>query len=64
MERRTRAPSASAVIFEWQAVFIRAAAVHAGVVERYFVTPVAGDDYARLTGSLREIHRALRDGTD
>ncbi|MFE7232238.1 MarR family winged helix-turn-helix transcriptional regulator [Streptomyces sp. NPDC002405] len=46
-----------------RAVFLRAAAVHADVVERYFVTPVAGDDYARLTGSLREIHQALRDGT-
>ncbi|MGW5128786.1 MarR family winged helix-turn-helix transcriptional regulator [Streptomyces sp. NPDC004069] len=47
-----------------RAVFLRAAAVHAGVVERHFVTPVAGGDYARLTGSLREIHRALRDDAD
>ncbi|OIJ94869.1 MarR family winged helix-turn-helix transcriptional regulator [Streptomyces colonosanans] len=47
-----------------RAVFLRAVAVHARVVERYFVTPVARDDYARLTGSLHQIHQALRDGTD
>ncbi|MEV5986973.1 MarR family transcriptional regulator [Streptomyces sp. NPDC052051] len=47
-----------------RAVFLRAADVHARVVERYFVTPVPHDDYTRLTGALHEIHRALRDGTD
>ncbi|MFE9173808.1 MarR family winged helix-turn-helix transcriptional regulator [Streptomyces kebangsaanensis] len=47
---------------EGRAVFVRAAAVHARVVERYFVAPVARDDYARLTNSLRDIHTALRDG--
>ncbi|MEX3100870.1 MULTISPECIES: MarR family winged helix-turn-helix transcriptional regulator [unclassified Streptomyces] len=41
--------------------FLRAAAVHARVVERYFVAPVPGDDYGRLTDSLNEIHKALRD---
>ena len=42
-------------------VFLQAAGVHARVVERYFVAPVAGDDYGRLTGSLNEIQKALRD---
>jgi DNA-binding MarR family transcriptional regulator len=42
-------------------VFLRAAAVHARVVERYFVAPVPPDDYGRLTSSLSEIHKALRD---
>ncbi|MFI2436382.1 MarR family winged helix-turn-helix transcriptional regulator [Streptomyces sp. NPDC018693] len=42
--------------------FLQAAAVHARVVERYFVAPVAQDDYARLTSSLSQIHQALRDG--
>jgi len=46
------------------AVLLRAAVVHAGVVERYFVTPVGRDDYSRLTGSLHEIHQALIDDTD
>jgi len=45
------------------AVFLRAVAVHAHVVERYFVTPVAQDDYTRLTDSLHRIHQALREGT-
>ncbi|MEU2281069.1 MarR family transcriptional regulator [Streptomyces sp. NPDC013178] len=44
-----------------RAVFLRAAAVHGRVVERYFVAPVAHDDYGRLTDSLTEIHKALRD---
>jgi DNA-binding MarR family transcriptional regulator len=47
-----------------RAVFFKAADVHAQVVERYFITPVAGDDYARLTRSLGGILVALRDGTD
>jgi DNA-binding MarR family transcriptional regulator len=42
-------------------VFLQAAAVHAQVVEEYFVKPVARDDYARLTSALSEIHRALRE---
>ncbi|MEU4465944.1 MarR family transcriptional regulator [Streptomyces sp. NPDC024017] len=42
-------------------VFLRAAAVHAQVVERYFVAPVAPADYGRLTRSLGEIEKALRD---
>ncbi|MFF6784542.1 MarR family transcriptional regulator [Streptomyces sp. NPDC012510] len=43
-----------------RAVFVQAAAVHARVVERYFVAPLTRDDYVRLTGSLSEIHEALR----
>ncbi|MFJ5730675.1 MarR family winged helix-turn-helix transcriptional regulator [Streptomyces paradoxus] len=43
-----------------RAVFLRAAAVHARVVERYFVAPVDGADYARLTHALGEIDKALR----
>lgn len=42
-------------------VFLRAAAVHARVVERYFVAPLHPDDYGRLTGSLGAIDKALRD---
>ncbi|MFJ4539689.1 MarR family winged helix-turn-helix transcriptional regulator [Streptomyces tibetensis] len=41
--------------------FLRAAAVHAQVVERYFVAPVPPADYGRLTRSLGEIEKALRD---
>ncbi|MFJ5998847.1 MarR family winged helix-turn-helix transcriptional regulator [Streptomyces sp. NPDC092370] len=44
-----------------RAVFLRAAAVHAQVVERYFVTPVPPADYGRLTRSLGQIETALRD---
>ncbi|MFC8144460.1 MarR family winged helix-turn-helix transcriptional regulator [Streptomyces paradoxus] len=44
-----------------RAVFLRAAAVHAQVVERYFVAPVAVADYGRLTHALGEIDKALRD---
>ncbi|MFI0509169.1 DNA-binding MarR family transcriptional regulator [Streptomyces canus] len=43
-------------------VFLQAAAVHAQVVERYFVAPPARDDYTRLIGALGEIDRALREG--
>ncbi|MFG2727779.1 MarR family winged helix-turn-helix transcriptional regulator [Streptomyces canus] len=43
-------------------VFLQAVAVHSQVVERYFVTPLARDDYVRLTDSLGEIHKALREG--
>ncbi|MEU3888998.1 MarR family transcriptional regulator [Streptomyces sp. NPDC029041] len=42
-------------------VFLRAAVVHAQVVERYFVAPVTPADYGRLTRSLGEIEKALRD---
>ncbi|MDQ1013934.1 MarR family winged helix-turn-helix transcriptional regulator [Streptomyces afghaniensis] len=42
-------------------VFLEAAAVHARVVERYFVAPLDPDDYGRLTGSLGAIDKALRD---
>jgi DNA-binding MarR family transcriptional regulator len=44
-----------------RAVFLRAAGVHAQVVERYFVAPVARADYGRLTRALGEIEKALRD---
>jgi DNA-binding MarR family transcriptional regulator len=44
-----------------RAVFLRAATVHAQVVERYFVAPVTRADYARLTHALGEIGIALRD---
>ncbi|KOV97067.1 MarR family transcriptional regulator [Streptomyces sp. NRRL B-1140] len=42
-------------------VFLRAAAVHAQVVEQYFVAPVTPADYGRLTRSLGEIEKALGD---
>jgi DNA-binding MarR family transcriptional regulator len=42
-------------------VFLRAADIHAHVVERYFVEPLARDDYTRLTSALSEIHKALRE---
>ena len=42
-------------------VVLRAAAAHAQVVERYFVAPLASADYGRLTHSLGEIEKALRD---
>jgi len=41
--------------------FLRGAAVHARVVEEFFVKPLAADDYARLTSALSEIDKALRD---
>lgn len=44
-----------------RAVFLRASAVHAHVVERYFMAPVTPADYARLTHALGEIDKALRD---
>lgn len=43
-------------------VFLRAAAAHAEVVERYFVTPVSGADHRRLTSALEVINKALREG--
>ncbi|MDW8804914.1 MarR family transcriptional regulator [Streptomyces scabiei] len=43
-------------------VFLQAAAAHAEVVERYFVTPVAGEDHTRLTNALEVINKALREG--
>ncbi|WP_017601871.1 MarR family winged helix-turn-helix transcriptional regulator [Nocardiopsis lucentensis] len=45
---------------EGRAVFLRAATVHARILEEYFVRPVAGD-YPRLTSALSEIHKALRE---
>ncbi|MEU4083072.1 MarR family winged helix-turn-helix transcriptional regulator [Streptomyces aureus] len=42
-------------------VFLRAAAVHARLVERYFVAPLTTDDYGRLTAALDRIETALRD---
>ncbi|WP_037672761.1 MarR family winged helix-turn-helix transcriptional regulator [Streptomyces griseus] len=42
-------------------VFLQAAAVHADLVERYFVAPVPHDDHGRLTASLSRIHEALRE---
>ncbi|WP_406327820.1 MarR family winged helix-turn-helix transcriptional regulator [Streptomyces sp. NBC_00203] len=46
---------------EGRTTFLRAAAVHARMVEEYFVKPLAADDYARMTSALSEITRALRD---
>ncbi|MGW0842854.1 MarR family winged helix-turn-helix transcriptional regulator [Streptomyces sp. NPDC002787] len=48
---------------EGRTAFLRAAAVHAEVVEKYFVKPLAADDYAQLTGALSEIDKALREDT-
>ncbi|AOR33148.1 MarR family transcriptional regulator [Streptomyces fodineus] len=48
---------------EGRRAFLRAAAVHADVVEEYFVKPLTADDYARLTSALGEIDRALRERT-
>ncbi|WP_225858824.1 MarR family winged helix-turn-helix transcriptional regulator [Streptomyces albicerus] len=45
-------------------VFLEAATVHSHVVERYFVTPVARDDYTRLTDALSDINEALRNAAD
>ncbi|MDX3530771.1 MarR family transcriptional regulator [Streptomyces sp. ID05-39B] len=45
-------------------VFVQAATVHSRVIERYFVAPVARDDYTRLTGALSDIKEALRDAAD
>ncbi|MER6126728.1 MarR family transcriptional regulator [Streptomyces sp. NPDC001795] len=42
-------------------VFLQASAVHARVVERYFVQPVAPQDYAPLTRALSQIEGALRE---
>ncbi|MFF7979839.1 MarR family winged helix-turn-helix transcriptional regulator [Streptomyces sp. NPDC007901] len=44
-------------------VFLGAAAVHARVVEEFFVRPLAADDYARLTAALGTIDRVLREET-
>lgn len=46
---------------EGRTAFLRAAAVHARVVEKYFVKPLAADDYTQLTGALGEIDKALRE---
>ncbi|MFF4357474.1 MarR family winged helix-turn-helix transcriptional regulator [Streptomyces sp. NPDC001604] len=43
--------------------FLRAAGVHAQVVEKYFVKPLTADDYTQLTAALGEIDKALRDDT-
>lgn len=48
---------------EGRTAFLRAAAVHAHVVEEYFVRPLAAEDYARLTAALGQIDKALREGT-
>ena len=48
---------------EGRTAFLRAAAVHAQVVEQYFVKPLAADDYTQLTAALSEIDKALRDDT-
>ncbi|MEU6225681.1 MarR family transcriptional regulator [Streptomyces sp. NPDC047042] len=45
-----------------RAVFRRAVEVHGQVVERHFVAPLDPADYGRLTGSLGEVNRSLRDG--
>jgi DNA-binding MarR family transcriptional regulator len=49
---------------EGRTAFLRGAAVHARVVEEYFVRPVAPEDYTRLTSALGEIHKALRGEAD
>ncbi|MFC5219296.1 MarR family winged helix-turn-helix transcriptional regulator [Streptomyces coerulescens] len=46
---------------EGRAVFLRAAAVHARVVEEYFVRPLPADGYAQLISALGEIDKGLRD---
>ncbi|MFD9433554.1 MarR family winged helix-turn-helix transcriptional regulator [Streptomyces sp. NPDC060002] len=46
---------------EGRATFVRAAAVHARMVEKFFVEPLTADDYTRLTGALSEIDKALRE---
>jgi DNA-binding MarR family transcriptional regulator len=48
---------------EGRTAFLRAATVHAHVVEEYFVKPLTADDYTRLTGALSEIDKALRKDT-
>ncbi|MEV6839407.1 MarR family transcriptional regulator [Streptomyces sp. NPDC051133] len=48
---------------EGRTAFLHAAAVHARVVEEYFVKPLAADDYTRLISGLSEIDKALRDDT-
>ncbi|MEU9482003.1 MarR family transcriptional regulator [Streptomyces sp. NPDC048191] len=40
--------------------FLQAAAVHANVVEEYFVKPLTADAYTRMTSALGEIDKALR----
>nr|WP_240982754.1 MarR family transcriptional regulator [Streptomyces sp. S3(2020)] len=45
-------------------VFVRAAAVHARVVEEFFVKPVTAADYPRLTRALGDIDGALRSDTE
>ncbi|KAB1979984.1 MarR family winged helix-turn-helix transcriptional regulator [Streptomyces triticiradicis] len=44
-------------------VFLSAAAVHARLVEKYFVGPLTADDHQRLTAALERIDAALRDDT-
>ncbi|MBC9727974.1 MarR family transcriptional regulator [Streptomyces sp. TRM68367] len=44
-----------------RAVFLRAADVHARVVQRHFVDPLGAEDYARLTHALGEINSVLRE---
>ncbi|MES5817617.1 MarR family transcriptional regulator [Streptomyces sp. RG80] len=41
--------------------FVDAAAVHAEVVERYFVEPLSQADYTRLTAALDRIDKSLDD---
>jgi DNA-binding MarR family transcriptional regulator len=45
-------------------VFLQGAAVHARVLEQYFVKPLTSDAYARLTSALTEIYKALRQETE
>ncbi|MEU6140191.1 MarR family winged helix-turn-helix transcriptional regulator [Streptomyces sp. NPDC047081] len=47
---------------EGRTAFLRAAAVHAEVVEKYFVSPLEPKAYTHLTTALGEIDRALRGG--
>jgi DNA-binding MarR family transcriptional regulator len=47
---------------EGRTTFLRTAAVHARVVEEFFVRPLAAADCTGLTGALGEIDRALREG--
>ncbi|MFF4314300.1 MarR family winged helix-turn-helix transcriptional regulator [Streptomyces sp. 900105755] len=48
---------------EGRTTFLGAVAVHARVVEEFFVGPLSADDYTRLTGALAAIDRALREDT-
>jgi DNA-binding MarR family transcriptional regulator len=47
-----------------RAAFLRAAEVHARVVQRHFVDPLRPEDYEHLTRALGEINGALREDAE